>query len=318
MFTSFRRLLQDFRDHLRQEYHPGYFLVVGLILALAVWFNYFFWEESSFERWLVRKYYGQAWLMLWYIPFYALPYYLSTLAYAAFHHRWDIFRQRAFWLRSVFLILVLSFDGGFYYLRYLVQEVQDPAAIYVLRKWLANLNSILAMALPLWLFWRWQDRSMGHFYGLTLRGTDLRPYLLLLLLMVPVVLGASFTEDFNTYYPLMKPERAARWLALPGWLSMAIYEAVYALDFVWTELIFRGFMIIGMAEVLGVGTVLPMAAVYCVRHFGKPLGESVSSIFGGYILGVIALRQRHIAGGILIHVGIAWLMEIFALLQRLP
>lgn len=317
MQTSFTQLIHDLRDHLRREFHLGYYLTVAAILGLALWFNYSYWGDAPFERWMVRRFYGQEWLMLLYLPFYAVPYYLTTLAYAYFHDRWDIFRQREFWLRSLFLLAVLSFDAGFYYLRWLVQEVQDPAAVYVLRRWLANLNSIFAMAIPLWLFWRWRDREMGHFYGLTLRGTDLRPYLLLLLLMVPVVLGASFTEDFQTYYPLLKPERAARWLALPAWASMAIYEVVYALDFVWTELIFRGFMIIGMAEVMGAGAVLPMASVYCFRHFAKPWGESVSSIFGGYILGVIALRQRHIAGGVLIHMGIALLMELFALLHRL-
>jgi hypothetical protein len=43
--------------------------------------------------------------------------------------------------------------------------------------------------------------------------------------------------------------------------------------------------------------------------------EAVSSIFGGYILGVIALQTRSIWGGILVHVGIAWMMEAIAWLQ---
>jgi len=58
-----------------------------------------------------------------------------------------------------------------------------------------------------------------------------------------------------------------------------------------------------------------MVAAYAVLHFGKPLGESIGSIFGGYILGIIALYSRNIWGGVFVHGGIALLMEIFAFLQ---
>ncbi|MEM7655668.1 MAG: CPBP family intramembrane glutamic endopeptidase, partial [Bacteroidota bacterium] len=82
------------------------------------------------------------------------------------------------------------------------------------------------------------------------------------------------------------------------------------------ELIFRGFFVIGMAKVLGKGAVLPMVSIYAARHFAKPMLETVGSVFGGYILGVIAFRSQNIWGGVLIHIGIAALMDVFALLQR--
>jgi hypothetical protein len=52
-------------------------------------------------------------------------------------------------------------------------------------------------------------------------------------------------------------------------------------------------------------------------HFGKPMGEAVSSIFGGFILGVIALYSRSILGGVIIHLGVAWLMEFTAWCQHI-
>ena len=55
-----------------------------------------------------------------------------------------------------------------------------------------------------------------------------------------------------------------------------------------------------------------MAVLYCMLHINKPMGEAISSIFGGYILGVIALSQRHILGGCIVHIGIAGLMEVMA------
>lgn len=60
-----------------------------------------------------------------------------------------------------------------------------------------------------------------------------------------------------------------------------------------------------------------MVVWYCSIHFGRPLGEAISSLFGGYLLGVLALSTRSIWGGLLIHIGIAWGMEIAAFLQRM-
>jgi hypothetical protein len=59
-----------------------------------------------------------------------------------------------------------------------------------------------------------------------------------------------------------------------------------------------------------------MAVVYCVLHFGKPAGEAMSSIFGGYILGVVAYETKSVWGGIIVHMGIAWTMEIVAFVRK--
>lgn len=70
-----------------------------------------------------------------------------------------------------------------------------------------------------------------------------------------------------------------------------------------------------MAHLLGRGTVLPMVVVYAFLHFGKPLGECIGSIFGGYLLGILALHSRSLWGGVVLHLGVAWLMEGAAFLQ---
>ena len=58
-----------------------------------------------------------------------------------------------------------------------------------------------------------------------------------------------------------------------------------------------------------------MITVYCFLHFGKPMGEAISSIFGGYILGILAYESRNIYGGLIAHLGVAWGMEYLAYLQ---
>jgi membrane protease YdiL (CAAX protease family) len=140
----------------------------------------------------------------------------------------------------------------------------------------------------------------------------------MLALLAPVIWIVSFSPDFIDYYPTYKRTNGAMlalYYHIPEIVSKFIYETFYLSDFLYTELFFRGFLVIGMTRLLGKNAVIPMAAAYAVLHFGKPLGEAVGSVFGGYILGIIALYSRNIWGGVFIHGGIALLMELFAFWQ---
>ncbi len=94
------------------------------------------------------------------------------------------------------------------------------------------------------------------------------------------------------------------------------YELAYGLNLFTIEIIFRGFFVFAFILYLGIGSIYPMVGVYCLFHLGKPPLECISSFFGGYFLGVIALYSRNILGGSLIHVGMAWSMELFAWFQH--
>jgi membrane protease YdiL (CAAX protease family) len=116
---------------------------------------------------------------------------------------------------------------------------------------------------------------------------------------------------------MYKSNNAYLLLNVPEWVTALTYEIAYGLDFITVELLFRGFLVIGMIKILGRNAIVPMAVIYCMLHFGKPMGEAISSIFGGYILGVVAYETRSVWGGIIVHMGIAWLMEIIAYGQKL-
>jgi len=94
------------------------------------------------------------------------------------------------------------------------------------------------------------------------------------------------------------------------WPWKLFYELSYGLDFLSIELLFRGLLVIGLVRYAGQHAILPMAAFYCTIHFGKPLGECASAFFGGLILGVIAARTRTVLGGLIVHLGLAWMMEL--------
>ncbi len=146
--------------------------------------------------------------------------------------------------------------------------------------------------------------------GLVARATSFRPYLLILLMLIPLIALASTQHDFLRVYPKLKTIAFINGYVRPRWPWQVLYELCYGSDFLSVELFFRGLLVIGLARYAGTSAILPMAAFYCTIHFGKPLGECISSFFGGMVLGVLAVRTRSIVGGLMVHLGLAWLMEI--------
>lgn len=310
---SLKKIIGYFRQHLREDFNPWYYLIMGVFLTCAILFNYFFLDGLTVERWITRNFYGREICTLVYMAFYGFPYFFALGLHSFFHGETDFWKKRDFWIRILFGLFIISLDASFYYYRYAGELAETVAGRYIFRKWAANLISVAAIFVPLLLFKRFYDRQQPNFYGLTWKGFEWKPYAILLLLMVPLVVGAAFTEGFLSYYPTLKPPRAEAWEVLPAWMTMGLYELVYGLDFIWTEVAFRGFFVIGMAAVLGRAGIMPMTAIYCFRHFAKPMGETIGSIFGGYILGVIALHSKNIMGGVWIHMGVALLMEFMAI-----
>ena len=149
-----------------------------------------------------------------------------------------------------------------------------------------------------------------NFWGMTLKNFQWRPYGLMLALMVPLIIFASTQADFLSTYPRLKQITFITQHAENMLVYQFLYEISYGIDFVTIELFFRGFLIFAFARYAGAAVILPMATFYCCIHFGKPLFECISSFFGGLVLGVIAHRTQSIVGGLAVHLGIAWMMEI--------
>ena len=76
-------------------------------------------------------------------------------------------------------------------------------------------------------------------------------------------------------------------------------------------------MLFTLARYMGAYAIFVMVVPYVMIHFGKPLAETVGSVIAGAALGTLALRTRSIFGGVLIHVTIAWAMDISAIVADL-
>lgn len=271
----------------------------------------------DFEDSIIDSYYGKPIRMVYFFLFYSLAYYGATLIMVYFKKESRILKSGEFWVKSLFVLAIIAADGGFHYHDIWVKNEFPREVTYVARRVAKNSINIFTMIIPLLIFYYAYDRKLKNFYGLTTRNVDFKPYLYMLGIMVPIILAASFIDNFSRFYPIYKSNNAYQYLEVEAWVPAIIYEIFYGWNFLTIELAFRGFMIIGLVKVMGRNVVIPMVAVYCFYHFGKPEGEAISSIIGGYILGIIALESKNVWGGVFIHVGIAWLMEFFAWLQKM-
>lgn len=300
-----KKILSLLTAHARQDFQRNYYLAIALFLAVSLVFNY----SVDLENNWIDRHTGKPLRILLYFLLNGVGYYGACLLISHFKKEISFWRSGKFWIFSLVGLIVLSVDHGFPYLNTLVSSFNQPyAAYYWLFKIGTNLTSFAVVLLPLFIFYKTYDKEKSGFYGLTGPGT-IKPYLVLLLIIAPFILLASLQKGFTDYYPIYKTTTVSELWNWPNYLPMLIFEFLYGADFLNVELLFRGFFVIGMAQILGKNSVMPMVVIYCFLHFGKPAGEAISSIFGGYVLGVIALNTRSIWGGIIAHVGVAWLME---------
>lgn len=322
-------LLRDIRTYLRADFKGGLYAATALWAALLIALNYSVGLENNYID--ARPF--SPWRLLWYVALYGAAYYGAFALWSWFHNRPDIWRNGRFWRHTGVALLVYSGYASFSLYDTWARQISDYRLYLYVYKCVANLHSVLTIVLPLLLYYVLVDKPRNGFYGLQPKRKGLTTYLALLALMVPIIGFASTQPDFLLAYPTYRNMPVHEALNVPEWLTALGYELAYGWDFVPTELLFRGFLVIGLAPVvrtagpygvdqaqklsIGVepGPVLPMIVWYATIHFGRPVGETVSSLFGGYILGVLALSTRSIWGGLLIHIGIAWLMEAFAFWQ---
>ena len=168
---------------------------------------------------------------------------------------------------------------------------------------------LIVTSFILFLIWK-ISYSKEDFFGLTIKNFHWKPYVLMLLMMVPLIVAASTQADFLAMYPKL---RDVGWVlnnVRNKWFYKLLHELSYGTDFISVELFFRGFLVLAFIKVAGKDAILPMACFYCTIHFGKPIGECISSYFGGIILGIVVYNTRSILGGLMVHLGLAWLMEL--------
>lgn len=305
-------MVGDIFDFVREDWNPWAYAYSFCFAAFMVFAFYGLGWYDSIIRPMYRS--GNGWwgMPLWMMINYfgvAIPNLLIRKDYARL-------RNPRFYIKAAAFIFLMGYSIGYqWYSNYIYkQDILYNDARYLSWCWV-YLDGIFLVVLPLAIYKYLFDRKIEGVYGLCRRTRHVNVYLLALLCLLPFVIGASFLPDFQDYYPRFMMKSFEGSLGWPLWGVTSFFEVCYGSDFITTEVFFRGAMVIGMIAILGPRAVLPMCVMYCCAHFGKPVLESCSALFGGYILGVLAYKTKHIWGGVCAHLGIAMMMELMGILH---
>lgn len=310
-----KHLYQTITSHVRQYFFLPSHLLVLLFLAVLLTINY----NIGFEKVIIFKQSPKAmWPVLFFIT-YSVVYGGSLLIMHLSGDKLTIKHPKKFFLFNVLFLLLLALHIGFP-LNLEVAKWLNPLPensrifYYTFRIWV-QIKSSLLFLIPGVLFYSISRWGAAKNYGLNQNTDNTQHYFFLILLMLPLLIAASFLPDFQKSYPRYRDYHEYVELGVHQWQTIGFYELSYGFSFLTIEFIMRGVFVLGSAYFIGPKAILPMAALYVSIHFGKPLGEAISSFFGGYILGILAYYSKNIYGGVITHLGIAWIMELLAFWQ---
>lgn len=301
------------RTYLKDNFRIKAHVLIGLFLAVSIYLNYTYGIYNNYFKVQNNSEIGV--LKLW--GLYVLAFLIPLIILAIFQKGKKSLFNIKFLIFGLFALFLMTLDSSYYLLKYLtVLLPKDATSFNFYSACVSNLLSAVTIMLPLFIIYKSTKYFSSESYGLTVRGANLKPYLMVVAIIVPAVfILAATQDDFTKYYPTYKPYRY-RMVELPELIKIALFEFCYGFDFINVELIFRGFMVVGLSRFVGKDAILPMVSCYVFLHFGKPMAEAIISIFGGLGLGIAAYKSRNITGGILVHLSVAWGMELAAYLFK--
>ena len=294
-----KKVIEQLRDFIR-TYSVTHWLLVLFFCSVTLTINYNF----GLKQWLADQSGWEDFVCGFVL--YGTHLYFGFILYSVFKRDYRFWRSIQFWGWSVFAIGIFSFRESFMEYYQWISALSSPEFISANQTTWKYVFRMMLLFIPILGYWYLFQRKEQVLYGFNSKAVDYKLYVMLLLCMVPLVAFASTQADFLSFYPRAKRLES---YSLSSWRYL-LFECCYAFDFIGIEFFFRGFMVLALTRLIGIHSIIPMACFYLSIHFGKPMGEALSSFFGGTILGVIAYHSRSIYGGIFVHVGIAWLMEL--------
>ncbi len=306
-----KTLIKSIYSFVKEDFSPVIYLKVIGFSALLVFLEYYFSFYSKFsDKYVFDNKIYLVNFITFSIAYYGVIFILKTDK--AFNKRLNL----EFWLKSFIAISIASvYIGYFGYYGFDINLKYPASRFYYYTA--DNLSGIFTMLIPVGLVYLIFDRNRDiPFYGFSIKDFNYKLALLLLIFAIGISYIGSNFKAVSDYYPIL--DRTAYQVfshhyKIPKLLSAGIFETAYMFDFIMIELFFRGIMIFGFIKILGKKAILPVATLYAVIHFGKPLPETISSFFGAYILGIIAYDQKNIGIGVVLHCTLAFSMELFTI-----
>lgn len=128
-----------------------------------------------------------------------------------------------------------------------------------------------------------------------------------IIIITPVIFIVSKNPQFKSVYPLFKIMKSSSY-------DFIRYEFAFLYFFFFWEFYFRGIMLQSFKEVLKDDflAIILQALIFTFLHFGKPGLETLSSFFGGLILGFFSLKLNSIFPAFFLHFYISFLMDLLS------
>lgn len=140
---------------------------------------------------------------------------------------------------------------------------------------------------------------------------NLRIVLLALVITPLVSLSAVADPEMTALYPL-----SGDWVFRSAGFFLLYYLSLAAYYFGW-EYLFRGFGFFslsgryGPALAIAVSTMISALVHSSVAGFGKPMTETFSAVFGGFILGYIAYKTKSFLPSLVIHFLLGFSLDMY-------
>lgn len=275
------------------------------MLAILIYLNYWHGLEKRWASSAKTRIAG----FIGYYLLYAVPFITAFLLQLLFYKDCSYYSNKWFWIIVLLAPAFFSFRVNFNFQEsWIINRWPVADKLFYLRSinWVIR---VVVLMLPVVVVWFIKDSATIPFYG-TKPLASLTPYMIMLLFMLPLLAWAATQKDFLQVYPRARVVPTVTGNSPTDYWRHIVFQLCYALDFVSIEFFFRGFLILALADICGTHCIIPMACFYCSIHFGKPMAEAISSFWGGMLLGIISFYAGSIWGGLFVHLGIAWLMEL--------
>ena len=298
-----KKIVKQINDFIRKENTTGLFFIL-LWVGFLVYANY---GMGWYKSW-VRQTDGLISVAA-HSAIYFIAYMICLLITSLFNKNFNWLAKPWFWTISISAPLVFAFTSHYDFIDLLDVSSSNYNWLYYTSRVSFWFSQVAVVTLFCGVIWFFKDKGSTTFYGLSKYEDSLKPYFYMLLIMLVPIMIAGTTEGFLETYPRIKSTMKEGYPMLSKFHYIS-YEVIYGFNFIGIEIFFRGFLILSLLDILGKDAILPMACFYVAIHFGKPMGECISSFFGGSMLGIISYHNGSIKGGVLVHIGIAWMMEI--------
>lgn len=307
-FKIFKTILgfDEFVDFVKKDWQKTYVLIF-LFLVLAISINYHYDLEDSYLDLHENTLQGVLLFFVLNLSMYGIP----LLLMLKNEYVSSAVKNIYFWVYLLLSLLYLSayqslnisnlFFADWYY--------ED----YFNRKIGARINSLTKYIFCFLFLGVLIGKGRLKCFGFLDFKIKYKTYFGFLLVMLPLIIFASTQQEFLETYPKLKQVN----VSFNAYLKqLAFFEPLYLADFIMLEWFFRGFMVLFFARYINKKAIILVAMVYCSFHFGKPLLECIGSFFGGYLLGYVVFKTKSIWGGVIVHMGIAFMMDLFAFISK--